>query len=71
MSEKCPFCDEPEIRRSLGEYMFRCGTVGPDSEGGYTTGRTCDIVSYNRLLAEKDAKINSLERLVESLEEVD
>lgn len=70
MSDKCPFCGEP------GNYMgasiqkrFRCGTQGPDINGDYDVGHTCDIRIWTRLLKEKDAEIKRLQLSLNAWEE--
>ena len=62
--EACPFCNEPAIRQTIQGVAFRCGTLGPDINGEYSTGHVCDIATYNRLLAEKEKEV---ERLLEKL----
>lgn len=62
--DKCPFCSEPRIRSSLQGNLFRCGTLGPDINGEYWTGHTCDIHTYTRLLAAKDAEIQRLQTAI-------
>lgn len=65
MSENnCPFCGEPSIRHYVSGTTYRCGTHGPDINGEYATGHTCDIATYKRLLDARDAEI---ERLREEL----
>ena len=59
---KCPFCGEPRLRNSGGEDLFTCGTRGPDINGEYDTGHTCDIHTWSRVLAEKEAEIERLQR---------
>jgi hypothetical protein len=62
--KKCPFCGEIEQFRNAhgnGYYSrYRCGTQGPDINGEYDVGHTCDITTWTRLLAEKDAEIARL-----------
>ena len=63
--EKCPFCDEPQVRSTWTGCTFRCGTHGPDVNGEYATGHTCDVTCWSRLLKAKDAEIT---RLTEELD---
>lgn len=57
---QCPFCGEPRIREATGWNTFRCGTLGPDINGEYSIGHTCNITIWTRLLEEKDAEIERL-----------
>lgn len=57
---KCPFCSEPSLRTTVRGTLFRCGTYGPDGDGQYSTGHTCDIHTWTRLLAARDAEIERL-----------
>ena len=61
---KCPFCGEPRLRNSGGEDLFTCGTRGPDINGDYDTGHTCDIHTWSRVLAENDAEIERLRKVI-------
>jgi hypothetical protein len=61
--DKCPFCGEP-ASRSFGasiQRRFRCGTQGPDINGEYDIGHTCDITVWTRLFKEKEKRIAELE----------
>ena len=61
MSDKgCPFCGEPATYASHTAVHFRCGTSGPDINGEYDVGHTCDITFWTRLLRDKDAEIRRL-----------
>ena len=60
--EKCPFCCEPKVSEYGIGARFRCGTRGPDINGEYDVGHTCDITIWTRILAEKDAEIERLKR---------
>lgn len=61
--DKCPFCGEPCLSISnTGGMSFLCGTYGPDVDGDYDPGHTCDITTYNRLLKAADAEIERLTR---------
>ena len=61
IEKECPFCSEPIVRTYVTSYRYRCGTMGPDINGDFQTGHTCDITTYNRLLAKKDAIATELE----------
>lgn len=58
--DKCPFCAEPIVRDNGFYRRYRCGTQGPDINGEYHVGHTCDITTWTRLLAEKDSEIERL-----------
>ena len=58
MSESyCPFCGEPAVRTSVAGTRFRCGTEGPDINGEYSTGHTCDITTFCRRIAELEQQL--------------
>jgi hypothetical protein len=61
MSEdKCPFCGEPKVRESVCGISYSCGTLGPDINGEYSTGHTCDIHTWTRLLRKQDTELARL-----------
>lgn len=53
----CPFCGEPAEYASVTYLRFRCGTHGPDIDGDYDVGHTCYLITFTRLLRDKDAEI--------------
>lgn len=60
MAEKCPFCGEPAVRQAVCGTRYRCGTIGPDINDEYSTGRACDIHVWGKLLDAKNADIDRL-----------
>ena len=60
LDDKCPFCGEPIVHENGYYSRWRCGTQGPDINGEYDVGHTCDIRTWTRLLIEKDAEIERL-----------
>jgi ribosomal protein L37AE/L43A len=60
---KCPFCGEPRIRYRENVSHYACGTVGPDENGKYETGHTCDIHNYSKVFREMDAKLEQLQAI--------
>ena len=64
---KCPFCGEPRIRESVTGDQFRCGTRGPDGNGKYQTGRTCDTTCFLRLIEKQQTDIIRLRAFVEAV----
>lgn len=67
-NQKCPFCNEPCVRQSQQGNTFRCGTRGPDDNGEYATGHTCDITTYSRLIAAYDESMVEKNKTIERLQ---
>ena len=63
----CPFCNEPRIRQSHLSDRYRCGTIGPDCNGEYETGRICDETCHLRLIQQQQAEIERLRAFRDSV----